>query len=77
MSQQVLPSADSALALVRGERNAIFKVARDMALRSTLVGAGLYVAGERKHLVKKAVYGAAAIEIAVLALAWSKKDQIR
>lgn len=77
MSNQVLPSAESALAFVRGEPNAIFGVARDMAMRSTLIGIGLYAAGERKKIVKKAVFGAAAIEVAVLALAWAKKDHIR
>lgn len=77
MANQVLPSAESALALVRGEPNAIFGVARDLAMRATLIGVGLYVAGERQKLVKKSLYAAGAIEVAVIAFAWGKKDHIR
>jgi len=71
---QVLPSAQSALAFVQGERGAWIGVARDVLLRSSLVGIGLYLAGERETtpLIKKSLAAAGVIEAVVLLLAYNK-----
>ncbi len=73
MTRQVLPSAQSALSLVNGESGAVFSVVRDMAMRASLIGVGLYAAGEREALVKKSLYAAGAIEIVVLGFAYMHK----
>lgn len=67
-----LPSETAAKALVRGEPGALFDVIYWTAFRATLIGAGLYAAGERSHLVRNAVAGALAVELGVLV--WAAKD---
>ena len=64
-----LPSEAAALAFWEGEEGALLRVLLTTAERATIVGLGLYLAGERKNLVKYALAGAAAIEVAVLAYA--------
>lgn len=61
-----LPSANSALAFVRGEKGSTLSVIGHTLGRSVLIGAGLAVAGEREHLVRKAVVSSMAIESFVL-----------
>lgn len=73
MAKQILPSAQSALSLVNGESGAVFSVLRDMTMRASLIGVGLYAVGERTALVKKSLYAAGAIEIAVLGFAYLHK----
>lgn len=61
-----LPSASSALALMNGEPGALPLVVAHTALRAGIIGAGLYVAGHRCHLVRTAVVSSLAIEAFVL-----------
>jgi|GEM_PF-1823514 hypothetical protein len=63
-----LPSGSSAAALLGGDWRALPLAVGHTALRATLVGAGLYLAGERdpKRLVKNAAAGSLAIEAFVL-----------
>lgn len=73
--EQVVPSAKSALMVVRGEPWGWAYAARDLTLRASVIGVGLWLAGEREPapLAKKALAGAAAIEVVVLALAAIKE----
>lgn len=71
-SSQLLPSASSALAFVRGERGAWLQVGRDIILRSAIAGVGLHLAGEREALVKKSLAVACSIKAVVLAIAYTK-----
>jgi hypothetical protein len=69
-----VPSSEAAYRLVEGDVGALGAVAGTMVLRAGLVGAGLYVAGERdpKTLAKYAAAGSVAIEAFVLAWALYK-----
>lgn len=73
--EQLVPSAKSALMVVRGEPLGWVYVARDLALRASVIGVGLFLAGEGEPapLIKKALAGAAAIEVVVLGLAVLKE----
>jgi hypothetical protein len=68
MSQRLasLPSLDAAVRFMRGEEGGLGGVITSTALRAVLIGAGLAVVGERKHLVKYSLAGAVAIEAFVL-----------
>lgn len=70
-----LPSGTSAAALVGGDWRALPTAVLHTALRAALVGTGLYVAGERAHVVRNAVAGSLAIEAFVLAWAVWKRQQ--
>ena len=70
-----LPSGQAAYDLVSGDWSAIVPVIGTYAARAALVGVGMAVAGERKHLVRNALAGAAAIEGFVLVWAVFKKSQ--
>lgn len=61
-----LPSGTAAKALVKGEPGALGPVIGYTLLRSVLIGAGLYAAGQRQQLVKSAVSASVAIELFVL-----------
>ena len=61
-----LPSSNTAHRLWAGDPWGIPLVARDVLLRGAIIGAGLYLAGEREHLVRYSLFGAAAIETFVL-----------
>ena|ERR1700682_2832344 len=61
-----LPSAGSALAFVRGEPGALPVVALHTVLRAGIIGAGLYVAGTRRNIVRTAMVSSLAIEAFVL-----------
>lgn len=65
-SCDTLPSAGSAAALVRGDVAAVPLVLWHTLVRATLIGIGLAVVGQREHLVRNAIAGAAAIEVFVL-----------
>ncbi len=70
-----LPSSDSAYQLLQGDPNAIWLMLRDFVGRSALVGSGMYLAGEREHLVRNSLAGGAAIEFfVVLYIWWTTKD---
>lgn len=62
-----LPSQQAAADLLAGKPGAAFQVAGTMLGRALLIGAGLYIAGERKNLERNALAGAVAIEVFVLA----------
>jgi hypothetical protein len=61
-----LPSANSALAFVRGEPGSTASIIKHTLGRSVLIGAGLAVAGERERLVMKALTASMMIESFVL-----------
>lgn len=61
-----LPSGTAAKALVRGDAGALGPVIGYTLLRAGLIGAGLYAAGDRQHLVQHAVAASVAVEIFVL-----------
>jgi hypothetical protein len=61
-----LPSANSALAFVRGEPGSTASIIKHTLGRSVLIGAGLAVAGEREHLVMKSLTASMMIESFVL-----------
>lgn len=69
-----LPSSDAACDLVQGNVSALPKVLGTTLLRGGLIAAGLYVAGERAHLLRNSVAGALAIEVFVLGWALFKKS---
>lgn len=70
-----LPSGSSAVALLGGDLSALPGVIGYTAVRGALIGAGLFVAGEREHLVRNAAAGALAIEVFVLGWAAWKRRQ--
>lgn len=61
-----LPSANSALAFVRGEPGSTASVIKHTLGRSVLIGVGLAVAGEREHLIQKSLAAGMTIESFVL-----------
>lgn len=61
-----LPSGTSAYKLASGDPAGIPGVIGHTIGRATLIGTGLAVVGERRHLVRNAVGGALAIEAFVL-----------
>lgn len=70
-----LPSGTSAFKLVQGDPAGIPGVIGHTVGRATLIGVGLALAGERKHLVRNAIGGALAIEAFVLVwAAWKAHD---
>lgn len=69
-----LPSAEAAKAFVSGDMSAIGPIFVTTLMRAGLIGAGLYVVGQREGLVKGAVAGALAIEAFVLSWALFNKD---
>ena len=71
-SQAVLPSAESATAIVRGEVEALPTLALHWIGRSALVGLGMYAFGEREKLPQQAMAGAAVIEASILLWAWKQ-----
>lgn len=68
-SQQVIPSANSALRLMQGESGALLYIGRDWLIRGAIIGTGLYLAGEREGLIKKSLFASGAIELVVLGCA--------
>jgi hypothetical protein len=61
-----LPSGTSAYRLMTGDPSGLLGVVGHTIGRSALVGVGMAVAGERKHLVRNALAGALGIEAFVL-----------
>lgn len=61
-----LPSSESAYKLWQGDGEAFVLLMRDLVFRGVLIGAGMYLAGERDHLVRNALAGSAMIEFFVL-----------
>ncbi len=70
-----LPSQNSAMALVNGEPGAIPMVLAHTALRAGIIGAGLYVAGQRGRIIRTALVSSLAIETFVLLWAGYQKRQ--
>jgi hypothetical protein len=70
-----LPSGQAAYNLVSGDWSALLAVVGTGLARAALIGVGLAVVGERKHLVRNALGGAAAVETFVLAWAVYKRNQ--
>lgn len=65
-----LPSSDSAYLFTQGDPTAPWLMLRDFIGRSVLVGSGMYLAGEREHLVRNSLAGGAAIEFFVVLWIW-------
>lgn len=61
-----LPSQTAAQRLLQGEPGGFADVAVWTSIRAVLIGAGLWVAGERKGLIVKSFAGALAVEAFVL-----------
>jgi len=71
-----LPSSDAAVTLVRGDvARGVVGVVGSSILRGLLIMGGLYVVGEREHLVRNALGASAAIELFVLAWVAAKNAQ--
>ena len=68
-----LPSWAPARALVRGDWNAVFPVITMVLGRSVLLGAGMYLAGEREKIVEQSLAGSMALELSVLLKASMEK----
>lgn len=68
-----LPSEIAARAFIRGEPGALTAVVFSTLLRASLIGAGLYVAGDREHTIRNALAGALAVEVGVLLFAWREE----
>lgn len=63
----MLPSEQTARVLLdQGVGPALPGLVRDLVERSALIAAGLYVAGQRRDLVKLAIAGALAVEVGVI-----------
>lgn len=70
-----LPSGTSAYRLVTGDPGGLAGVIGHTLGRSILVGTGMAVAGERRHLVRNAVAGALGIEAFVFMWAcWKARE---
>lgn len=61
------PTGRHAQALLRGEASGLVGSIAWTASRSALLALGMYLAGERKNVVKKAVVGSLAVEAMVIA----------
>ena len=61
-----LPSSNTAARVWDGDVAAIPAIFRDLAFRSLLIGTGMFLAGERDHVLRNAIGGSLAIEIFVL-----------
>ena len=67
-----LPSSESVARLVSGDPLAIPLIARDLVTRAAMIGAGMYIAGQRENLVRNALAGSAAIESFVILWVFAK-----
>jgi hypothetical protein len=70
-----LPSASSALALVNGTPGALPLVIMHTGLRAGIIATGLFVAGQRSHLIRTALVSSLAIEAFVLGWAVISKNR--
>jgi len=66
----VLPSGEAACRLVAGDVSAIPPTIAWTGVRAAAIAAGLYLFGERKHVAARALAGAVAVEVVVLAEMW-------
>lgn len=64
------PSTYAAYAAVTGEPGGWLRAIGTMLMRSSIIGSGLYLAGQRQRIVRSALFGSAAVEAAVLFHAW-------
>lgn len=69
-----LPSAIAAEKFWRGEPGAGWTIAGSMLERSAIVATALYLAGERKRLLRYTVAVTVAIEVVVLAVLKPEND---
>ena len=74
-TQPALPSGNAALAFVQGQQGALPAVVGYTLLRAGLIGVGLYVAGQRRYIVRHALVSSLAIEAFVLG--WAVYSQNR
>ena len=73
VTQPTLPSVVAAQKFWRGESGALGSILWSMTERAAIIGAALYLAGERKRLLRYTLATTAAIEAVVL---WQVKRQI-
>lgn len=69
-----LPSEIAARDLISGRPGAAPRVATWTLVRAGLIGTGLYLAGERKNLMKYALAGALSVEVFVLLHVWKNRE---
>ena len=67
-----MPSYEAACDAYRGDPAAVWKVGLGFGSRAAVIGLGLFVAGERRNLVRNALAGSAAVEAFVLGWVWSQ-----
>ncbi len=70
-----LPSSETAYQVVRGEGMGFVKLVRDLTVRAGLIGVGMFVAGEREHLIRNSLAGSAGIEVFVLGWVWLRNGK--
>lgn len=73
MAQPTLPSVVAAEALLKNEPNALGKVLLSMAERAAIIAPALYLAGERKRVVRYTLAATLAIEAVVI---WQVRRQL-
>lgn len=61
------PSGEHAKALIHGEKGGLSGSLAWSARRAALIAAGMYLAGERNNVVKKAIVGSLGVEAMVIA----------
>ena len=74
MAAPLVPSHSSARDLVNGVPGAVGRVGMHYAQRTALLAGALILAGERKHVLRYALAGSAAIEAFVLWWAWTHRE---
>ena len=73
MTQPTLPSVVAAEKFWRKDPDAYSAILKSMAQRAAIAGTGLFIAGERKNLLKYTLAVTIAIELVVL---WEVKKQM-
>ena len=73
MGKYTLPSVESAEMFWEGHPDRYQAIVGSVLKRSLLIGAGLFIAGERKHLIKYSLAASAFIQLSVL---WEIKKQM-
>jgi len=66
----ILPSEEAALKLVRGQFSILPTILYYTTLRALFITGGLFLAGERRHLIKYGFSGSIMIELWVILWAW-------
>jgi hypothetical protein len=68
-SDTTLPTQHHVSRFLQGDTGAVLPIAQDIAGRALEIGAGMYLAGSRKHLVRDSLGGSLAVEALLVAYA--------